>query len=152
MRVASKTRAIRNIFLSIAFVLTLATIAIASQDRSVVSVAIAIGVILGLPSFLLSVADLGREVKIEHGGDYRGTITAHVLSHYRAAGGAICVAAAGYTLFRNVPALVNGTSTEAMVLQLMWIGCGVLMAGLGLMLIVGAFSKESNSETNPDDT
>ena len=87
---------------------------------------------------------ISAALKIEHGGNYRATLTTRLLSHYRAAGGAICVVAAGYMLFQNVRALVIGASTAPIELQLFWVVLGVLMVVVGFLLIVRAFARESN--------
>ena len=146
MSATSKTKAIRSIILSALFLVALAVISFVVQDRSVVGVAIAFAAILGLPCFLLSVADLGRALKIEHGGNYRATVATRLLSTYRAVGGAICVAVAGYALFRTVRALVNHTSTTPIALQLVWALTASLLVSIGFFLIVRAFAKESSSE------
>lgn len=140
MSVASK-KAVRNIILSLAFLLALAAAAVVATPFA--GVAIASAVIVGVPCLLLSVADLGRALKIEHDGNYRATIATNLLSHYRAAGGAICIAAAGYMLFQNVRALVNGTSSSPIALQLLWLAMGALMVAVGFLLIIRAFAKES---------
>jgi hypothetical protein len=142
MSVASK-RAIRNILLSLSFLLALAVVSILAQDRSLVAVAVVFAFVLGLPGLLLSIADLGRALKIEHGGNYRATGTTRLLSHYRAAGGAICTSAALYTLFRNIQALLNGTSAQPVMFQLLLVLGGLAWAVLGVLLIVRAFAKES---------
>ena len=152
MSVTSKPRAIRNIILSVVFLLGLAAISIAAQDRSVDGVAIAFAAILGLPCFLLSVADLGRALKIEHGGNYHATATTRLLSHYRAAGGAICISVAAYSLFQNVRALVNGTSNVPIALQLFWVLLGITMVLIGFFLIVRAFAKESDDAQGSNNT
>ena len=148
MSVAPKAKAIRNLVLSLAFLLLLLAVSLVVQDQSTVGVAIAFAVILGLPSLLLSVADLGRALKIEHAGNYRATAFTRLLSHYRAAGGAICIAVAGYTLFRYLPALINGTSAEPVTLQFARVVGGGLLAFLGFMIIVKAFAKESDESSD----
>ena len=152
MSVASKPKAIRNIILSVVFLLGLAAISLAVEDRSLVGVAVAFATILGLPCLLLSIADLGRALKIEHGGNYRATPTTRLLSHYRAAGGAICVSVAGYTLFQSVRALVNGTSTASIALQLFWVLLGIMMSVVGFLLIVRAFARESDDAQRSNNT
>jgi hypothetical protein len=146
MSIAPKLKAIRNIILSVVFLLALAAISVAAQDRSVVGAAIMFAVILGLPCLLLSIADLGRALKIEHGGNYRATGATRLLSHYRAAGGAICVSVAAFALFQNVRALISGSSDAPIALQLFWVLLGILFVLIGLLLIVRAFAKESNNE------
>jgi hypothetical protein len=146
MSITSKQKAIRNIVLSLAFLLVLLVVSIVAKD--LVGVAMGFAVVIGLPSLLLSVADLERALKIEHAGNDNATTATRLLSHFRAAGGAICIAAVGYTLFRNVSALVIGSSAEPVALQLAWVVSGVLFTFLGFKLIVQAFAKESNESND----
>jgi len=140
-------KAIRNIILSLMFLLILTALSIAVPDGLFVGVAIASAVIIGLPCLLLSIADLGRALKIEHGGDYRATIAVNLLSHYRAAGGAVCISAAGYMLFQNLRALIKGTSTAPLALQLFWLILGLLMVIVGFFDHIPCVCQRTHPET-----
>jgi hypothetical protein len=148
MSVASKSRAIRNIFLSLQFLLPLAAVLVFAHDQSLVAVAAALAFVLGLPCLLLSIADLGRALKIEHGGNYRATFATRLLSYYRATGGAICISVALYTLFRNIQTLINGTSAQPVMLQLLLVLGSLAWGLLGVLLTVRAFAKETGDPSS----
>ena len=148
MAVTPKLRAIRNITLSVAFLLMLFAASFGAHSAQVVGVAITFAVVLGLPSLLLSLADLGRALKIEHAGNFRATATTRVLSYYRAAGGAICIAASAYTLGCNIPELLNRTSAAPVTLQMLRVVGGVALVLVGFLVIFHAFAKESGESND----
>ena len=147
MGVTPKSKAIRNITLSVAFLLMLFAASFGARSTQVAGVAITFAAVLGLPSLLLSLADLGRALKIEHAGNFRATAATRILSYYRAAGGAICIAASAYTLGRNIPELLNRTSAAVTLPMLRVVG-GVALVLVGFMVIFHAFAKESGESND----
>ena len=95
---SARKKATRWVACSSAFVLTMAGLAF-TVDRSLAGIFVVLLFLLGLPGLLLSLIDLGKSLRAEHGGNFRATKATWWLTQLQATLGALCAAVGGFGVY-----------------------------------------------------
>jgi len=147
MALSRKAKAVIRFVLSVAFMLVMVIMAKVADDRSLVSIALAFTVILGIPVVLLSSIDLGRVLRMERGGNFLTTKMTWFLTQLQAAFGAICIAAGGYAAYYNLIDWVKGKGS----LPWIWMVMGLMMTKVGFDYIRSVFAPKRESGQSESD-
>src|SRR5690348_2896837 len=124
-------KAKKHVMWSSAFLLSMAAVAVISNDRFVIAVSVAIAAILGVPFLLLSLIDLGKALRSESGGNFRASKATWLLAQLQAVLGAVCMAAATFTLCQNIPAWLVSPPGFHHLLLAVWVVVAVLFVVVG---------------------
>jgi hypothetical protein len=151
MTSSPKTKAKRRIMWSVAFLLGLGIVIAISNDRSVIGLSVVIAAILGVPFLFLSLIDLGKALRDESGGNFRATKSTWLLAQLQAVFGAVCMAAAAFTLYQNIPAWFASPLGFHGVLLAVWIFSAVLLVVVGFFYIYSAFAHPRRGQSGEGD-
>jgi len=142
-----------KVALSMALLIVFGGVAIVADDRSLSSVAIVFGLVLGIPFSLLSLIDLGKVLRSRNNGNYKASKTTWILSQLQAAFGSVSIAAAAYGLYRVVSTWHNGTAEFNGMMLFIWVPMGLAMIVIGFHYIWSAFAPaETNMRSDENDT
>ena len=136
---------------SLALLLGLGIVIAISNDRSVIGISVVTVAILGVPFLLLSLIDLGKALGDESGGNFRATKSTWLLAQLQAVFGAVCMAAAAFTLYRNIPAWFASPVGFHSVLLAVWIFSAVLLVVVGFFYIYSAFARPHKGQSGEGD-
>jgi len=150
MTSSPKAKAKKHVMWSLAFLLGMAAVAVISNDRSAIAVSVAIAAILGVPFLLLSLIDLGKALRSESGGNFRASKATWLLAQVQAVLGAVCMAAATFTLYQNIPAwLVSPPGFHHLLLGV-WVVVAVLFVVVGFFYVYSAFARPRKDRSTED--
>lgn len=135
---------------SLALLLGTAAIATISDDRSAQALSVAVAVILGVPFLLLSLIDLGKALRSESGGNFRATKATWVLTQLQAVFGAVCMAAAAFNLYLNIPAWLVSPAGFHRLLLAVWVIVAVLFVAVGFFYVYSAFARPRKDQSAKD--
>lgn len=141
MTSSPKSKAKKHVMWSLALLLGMAAIAVISDDRSAIAVSVAIAAILGAPFLLLSLIDLGKALRSESGGNFRASKATWLLTQLQAVFGAVCMAAAAFTLYQNIPAWFVSPAGFHRLLLAVWVVVAVLFVVVGFFFVYSAFAR-----------
>ena len=136
---------------SVALLLGLGIVIAISNDRSVMGLSVVIAAILGVPFLLLSLIDLGKALRDEGGGNFRATKSTWLLAQLQAVFGAVCMGAAAFTLYQNIPAWFAGPVGFHRVLLVVCIFSAVLLVVVGFFYIYSAFARPHRGQSGEGD-
>ena len=144
-------KAQKRVFWSFVFLLALVAVFVSANDPSARAVSAAFAAILGVPFLLLSLFDLGRALKSEDNAGPRTSRLVWLLSQLQAAFGAVCMAAAAFTVYHNVLAWPVTPTAGGRALLAVFVVGGLLMVVAGFSFIHSAFARGRKSSAGKDD-
>jgi hypothetical protein len=134
-----------------ALLLGLGIVIAISNDRSAIGLSVVIAAILGVPFLLLSLIDLGKALRDESGGNFRATKSTWLLAQLQAVFGAVCMAAAAFTLYQNIPAWFASPAGFHRVLLVVWVLSAALLIVVGFFYIYSAFARPHRGQSGKGD-